>query len=144
MWRPTAHTTSALSVAPLPKTVKQLRSFLGAFKQFTTCVQRYGPLLSQLKARTGSHWASAELIVWTEAQKEAFAKAKMATRNVEAYSIPQPSDRLFTYSDFSREHKAVGGKLEFKRSGKDGVTKRFLGGHYSMVVNSYKSNWWPC
>ena len=44
-WSPTVHTTSALSRASLPKTVKMLRGFLGSFKQFNTCVPRYGEIL---------------------------------------------------------------------------------------------------
>ena len=142
-WKPTAHTTNTLSRAPLPKTVKQLRGFLGAFKQFSKCVQSYGPLLSQLEAMTGSHRPSGEVINWSEEQKKAFDKAREAAKNVEAYSIPRPSDQLFVYSDYSREHRAVGGKLEFERT-EAGVTKRHLAGHFSVMVDSYKANWWPC
>ena len=142
-WSPTQHTTSALSIAPLPKTIKMLRGFLGAFKQFSQCVKGHGPLLSQLEAMTGSHRPSAEMIEWTEEQKKAFNLAREAVKTAEAYSIPRPSDKLFVYSDFSREHRAVGGKLEFERT-ELGVTRRYLGGHFSQTVDSYKANWWPC
>ena len=37
-WLPTSHTTSALAKAELPRTAKQLRGWLGAFKQFSSCV----------------------------------------------------------------------------------------------------------
>ena len=114
MWSPTVHTTSTLASAPRPKTVKQLRSFLGAFKQFTSCVRRYGELLTQLEALTGSHKPSAEVIQWTEEQEKAFFLAREATKDIEAYSIPRPSDRLFTYSDYSRDNKAVGARWSSK------------------------------
>ena len=59
-WAPTSHTTNTLSRAQLPRTIKQLRGFLGSFKQFSKCVKGHGPLLSQLEAMTGSHRPSAE------------------------------------------------------------------------------------
>ena len=35
VWTPTAHTVNALRNSPLPSTIKQLRSFLGSFKQIS-------------------------------------------------------------------------------------------------------------
>ena len=143
-WSPTVHTTSALASAPKPKTVKQMRSFLGAYKQFTSCVPRYGELLTQLEALTGSHRPSREIIQWTKEQEEAFYKARDSTKDVEAYAIPKPTDKLFTFSDYSKDKKAVGGKLEFERTMEDGTVQRFLGGYYSMVVDAHKAMWWAC
>ena len=60
LWKPTVHTTSALATVPLPKTVKMLRSFLGSFKQFSSCVPRYGEILTSLEALTGGQRKSAE------------------------------------------------------------------------------------
>ena len=142
-WLPTSHTTNTLSRAQLPRTIKQLRGFLGSFKQFSKCVKGHGPLLSQLEAMTGSHRPSAEIIDWTPEQEKAFERAKEAAKKVDAYSIPRPTDKLFVYSDYSRQHRAVGGKLEFERT-EYGMTKRYLAGHFSATVDSYKSNWWPC
>ena len=144
LWAPTSHTTSALAKAPLPKTVKQLRGFLGSFKQFTQCVQRYGELLTQLESMTGSHIPSAEKIQWTPEQEAAFNAARDATKDIKAYAIPRPDDKIFTYSDFSRAHRAVGGKMEFERVMEDGSVRRFLGGYFSTMVDSFKSLWWPC
>ena len=144
LWSPTVHTTSALAKAPLPKTVKQLRSFLGSYKQFTNCVQRYGEILTQLEGMTGSHIPGAEVLQWTKSQEEAFYAARESTKTVDAFAIPRPSDKIYTYSDFSRAHRAVGGKMEFERVMEDGKVKRFLGGYFSVMVDSFKSQWWPC
>ena len=44
-WRPTDHTISPLSKAPEPGTVKQLRSFIGSYKQLSECIRNYAILL---------------------------------------------------------------------------------------------------
>ena len=144
LWKPTPHTTSALAKAPLPRTIKQLRAYLGSFKQFSTCVPGYGEILTQLESMTGSHIPSAQVIQWTPDQEAAFYKSREATQDVKAYAIPRPEDRIYTYSDFSRAHRAVGGKMEFDRTMPDGSVKRFLGGFYSTMLDSFKSLWWPC
>ena len=40
-WIPTQHTTLPLISAPLPTTVKQLRSWLGSYKQLSSCMRNY-------------------------------------------------------------------------------------------------------
>ncbi len=143
-WSPTVHNTSSLAKAPLPKTVKQMRAFLGSFKQFSSCVRRYGEILTKLENLTGSHKASAEVIQYTPEEEQAFYKAREATTKIEAFTVPRPSDRLFTYSDYSKEHRAVGGKLEFERTMPDGTVKRFLGGYFSVMVDMMRALWYPC
>ena len=48
-WRPIDHTISPLIRAEEPVTVKQLRSFLGSYKQLTECIPEYAILLSPLE-----------------------------------------------------------------------------------------------
>ena len=86
-----------------------------------SCVPWYGELLTQSEALTGSHRPSREVIQWTKEQEEAFYKARDSTKDVKAYAIPKPSDKLFTFSDYSKDKKAVGGKLEFERTMEDGT-----------------------
>ena len=143
-WTPTAHNISSLYKAPLPKTVKQMRAFLGSFKQFAACVRRHGELLSTLERLVGSHKPSAEVIQYTPEEEKAFYAARDATIKIEAFTVPRPSDRLFTYSDYSKDHRAVGGKLEFERTMPDGTIKRFLGGYFSVMVDSMRTAWYPC
>ena len=87
-WTPTAHTTSSLLKAPLPKTVKQMRAFLGSFKQFSACVRRHGELLSKLESLTGSHKPSAEIIQYTPEEEQAFYTAREASSKVRPSLCP--------------------------------------------------------
>ena len=141
-WLPTAHTTSALSKAALPKTAKQLRGWLGAFKQFSACVNNYGSLLSGLeKLHAGVQ--SKDLIKWTEEDIKNFEEAKAATNNVEAITTPCPSDKLHSYSDFSQNAEAVGGRMILKRKiGQEEITR--LVGYFSAKLDPAKIRWNPC
>ena len=77
-WLPTSLTTS----------VKGLRSFLGAFKQFSDCMPRYAILLHELEKLVGGR-GSTERITWTPEIKKAFEKARRATNNIFAITIPR-------------------------------------------------------
>ena len=48
-WKPTQHTVSPLSTADPPTTVKQMRSWLGSFKQLSSSIQNYAILLAPLE-----------------------------------------------------------------------------------------------
>ena len=141
-WSPTSHTVSALARAPPPTTIKGLRSFLGSFKQFTECVSGYANILHDLDLVCAGR-ASAEKINWTDDLLATFEAAKAATSRVEGVHLPRPSDVLKTFSDYSQENKAIGGRMEIHRM-IDGKTVKLHGGYVSQVLNKLKSKWLPC
>ena len=141
-WTPTTHTTSALSACKTPSTVKALRSFLGSFKQFSECVQSYGAILHGLEQLVGGR-SSAERIDWNEENMALFEKAKEATKDIKGIHVPVPSDKLHTYSDYSQDTKAVGGRLEIVRV-INGEVQKLHGGYFSVVLDKYKQKWSPC
>ena len=75
VWYPSAHTVSSLVDAPKPVTVKQLRSFLGSFKQLSASLPGYAVTVHHLE-QTVANKASAERINWTEELDKAFTNAK--------------------------------------------------------------------
>ena len=142
-WKPTSHTVCPLSKADPPTTVKQLRSWLGSFKQLTECVPSYATLLGPLEDVVGGR-ASAERINWTPNLKESFDKAKQSLNNINTVFVPKPTDTLHTYSDYSAANKAVGGRLEIHRTDPNGSVLKLLGGHYSCRVSKHQRQWYPC
>ena len=141
-WIPTSHTTSSLSKSALPKTAKQIRGWLGAFKQFSSCVPQYSVLLSGLeKLHAGVE--SKDYINWTEETQKLFRKAQEATNSVEAITTPRPSDKLHSYSDFSQDAEAVGGRMILKRKEGDQDIIRLVG-FYSAKLDPAKVRWNPC
>ena len=142
-WKPTSHTTSPLTKADPPITVKQLRSWLGSYKQLTNCISHYATLLGPLEDIIGNR-ASAERITWTAELVKDFDKAKDSLKDIGTIFVPKPTDVLHTYSDYSAASKAVGGRLEIHRPDKDGSVQKLLGGHFSCRVSKHQKNWYPC
>ena len=60
-WHPTSHTISTLTNAPKPTTIKQMRSFLGSFKQLSSTLPNYAVVIHQLDQLVGGR-KSAEKI----------------------------------------------------------------------------------
>ena len=77
-WFPTEHTISTLASCKRPSTVKKMRSFLGAFKQFTDLVPQYAVLLHPLEVVQAGR-GSGEKVEWTEELSAAFKAAQRAT-----------------------------------------------------------------
>ena len=141
-WKPTTHTTSALVAAKPPSTVNGLRSFLGSFKQFAECVPKYAVTLHDLEQLVGGR-ASAERIQWTDDNLRKFEQAKLAAADVNGVHVPKPDDQLHTYSDYSEDGRAVGGRLEIIRT-IDGKETKLLGGYFSVILDKFKQHWAPC
>ena len=141
-WTPLDHVTSSLSRAEKPTTFKQLRSFMGAFKQLNKCIKSYGDLLAPFEKITGAK-GSAERVQWTEDLEEAFSKLKEAAANPQGVHIPCRTDKLVTSSDYSFSRNSVGGTMTIHRM-VDGEEKQLLGGHFSILLNKYQVKWSPC
>ena len=57
---------------------------------------------------------------------------------------PRPTGTLRTYSDYSAESKAIGGRLIIIKPQPDGSTKELVGGFFSAVLSKHKRKWLPC
>ena len=93
-WYPTSHTTSALVNAPKPNTVKQMRSFLGSFKQLSASLPDYALVIHQLEQIVANR-ASAERISWSPELETAFVNAKNLAAHPQGVAEPRPQDQLF-------------------------------------------------
>ena len=133
---------SPLIKAELPVTVKQVRSWIGSYKQMTDCIPKYAIMLGPLEELVAGR-ASAERIEWTETLKLAFERCKKLLNDINMIFVPKPSDVLHTFSDYSAAEKAIGGRLEIHRT-ENGETKKLLGGHFSCRVNKHQRGWYPC
>ena len=142
-WLPTKDTISTLVSATTPKTVKQMRSFLGSFKQLSSSLPKYAETVHALeKAAAGRK--SSQHIVWTEALDDSFQAAKKLASNPVGLAEPRPTDILQTYSDYSAETKAVGGRLTILGKQEDGTVIELVGGFFSAVLAKHKRKWLPC
>ena len=60
-WEPTCHTVTPLEKAEKPKTIRQLRGFLGAIKQLSQCIKNYAIILAPLE-KIAAGKGSSELV----------------------------------------------------------------------------------
>ena len=142
-WRPGEHRINPLQIAPCPKTVKQLRSWLGASKQLSAGLRDYAKVFKPLEQIVAGK-SSIDKIIWTEDMKQCFEKAKQLLSTMEDIFYPLPSDRIRTYSDYSADTMAIGGRMEFTRDLEDGSTKTYHSGFFSACLNSTQQKWLPC
>ena len=111
---PSEHLQSTLSKAPLPTTVKQMRSFLGGCKQMKDNISNYTDLFKPLEKVTGGR-KSAERIVWDENLRTAFNRVQKATENPDILALPCPGEKLYIFPDWSDENQSGGAPLYVKR-----------------------------
>ena len=142
-WHPTPHTINPLSVAPEPKTVKQLRSWLGAAKQLSSCLSNYAVHFAPLE-KVVSNRGSQEFITWTQDLSKCFEKAKNLLKSAQTVHYPAPQDKISTFSDYSQGNHAIGGRLEFLKTLENGSVKKFHGGFFSAKVTECQTRWNPC
>ena len=88
-----AHRTNPLTVCSPPDTVKQMRSFIGAFRAVSRCVQGYAKYLCNLEDAVAGK-ESAETIVWNAELVEQFNFAQSALRNTKVITLPHPDDQI--------------------------------------------------
>ena len=140
-WSPTTHVTTPLSQAPLPKTVKQLRGYIGAYRQLSKTIPNYSIHLQKLEKYAGGK-NSRDHIKWSEELVAEFNSAKNSLKDIHSIAIPSPSDILHIYTDFSESANAVGAHLLIQRDKDD---KKFTnGGYYSTRLEDCQTRWTPC
>ena len=79
---------------------------------------------------------TSERLTWTEEAKVQFQKAKDLVATVKGIYYPLPTDKIRTFSNFSQDSKAVGGRLEFVRTEANGKETTYHGGFFSACLNN--------
>ena len=141
-WSPTSHVTSPLSTSDPPKTVKQLRGWIGAYRQVSNTIKDHSITLSSLEKEAAGK-KSRDEIKWSSSLLQDFDKAKLSLKSSQSITIPKPSDTLHIYPDFSHNANAVGGHLVIERV-ENGKSNRFNGGYFSTRLDTSQSRWTPC
>ena len=97
---PDPHRHNALKVTPRPETVKQLRSFLGAYRTFQKCKPKIHEILGDLQ-QIASNKKSSEKIEWTPELTSSFELSLKELDNLESLYLPSPDDQLIATFDYS-------------------------------------------
>lgn len=132
------HRISTLASVEPPRTVKNLRSFVGAYKVLSRVVKGAANLVSLLDAACAGR-ESSEVIVWTDELLAVFQRAQAALHDNRAIVIPRPSDDLWIVTDGSSKLCGIGATLYVTRHG-----RTLLAGFFSARLRKHQNDWLPC
>ena len=134
------HQVSPLTQCELPKTVKSLRSFIGAYKALAKVIKGSSHIINPLNTLTGGR-QSAEKITWTEAMTNSFNEAKNSLKLTKTITIPKRNDQLWIVTDGAIKNAGIGATMYISRKG----TKHpLLAGFFSAKLKQHQPRWLPC
>ena len=107
------HRAAAMAEYRLPRTKKQLRSFLGAASYYRKFIQGYAKMSSVLSPWTAK--SAPSVVEWTEEGLETFKDIKLSLVNLCVLTIPSEEDVFILHSDASGA--GVGATLNVMRDG---------------------------
>ena len=99
---PDTHRQNVLAKAPLPVTVKQLRSYLGGYRTYFRCKTDMAQTLKDLEEFQASK-KSSEKLQWTEDLKTKFEESKKKILQLDKLYLPKQDDQLVMTSDWSEK-----------------------------------------
>ena len=104
------HKILTLTKVTAPKTCKQMRSYIGAFKAMSRCIPMHSSLMSPLE-NSIKGLDSSQHVTWTEPLLHHFEQSKEALKSVMTITIPTPSDQLILTTDASPVNDGIGATL---------------------------------
>ena len=99
---PDPHRQNVIANSPLPVSVKDLRSYLGAYRTFFRCKKEMSNILKDLE-EFASNRKSSEKLVWTPELQKTFEDSKHQILNLDKLYLPKPDDQLVMTSDWSEK-----------------------------------------
>ena len=133
---PTSHRMSALAACEPPKSIKELRSFIGCYKFISRVLPYYAVSLQPLE-ELASNKPSNEIIDWSDELIASFNKAKKQLKNAKPIVLPRRDDQLHIITDASAAGLAA--TLYVSRGGKP-----ILAGYFNCSMKKNQSNIIPC
>lgn len=134
------HHVATLSVCDLPKTVKSLRSYIGAYKVVSRVLKHCSQFLSPLDTLTAGK-QSADLVKWSTASIQAFKNSQKHLSNCSPIVLPSPADKLWIVTDASSSKFGIGATLV---SSNPDSADPCLSSFFSAKLRSGHDKWLPC
>ena len=136
------HRVSSLSTCTIPKTVRQMRSFIGAYKVLSRVIQHCSQYLSKLDSMVANK-KSGETLQWDDMLLSEFSKAQKALSTNKIIKIPSRKSQLWIVPDGAQRPPGIAATL-YTTKDTDGIGKPELAGFYSAKLKSNQSQWQPC
>ena len=134
--KPDEHRILSIEKSTRPKTITELRSYLGSYKVFFRHMPKMSIILDELQQLTGEKNGKIE-IQWTDSLINAFEDSKKAIKDVKPLYLPKRSDQLAITLDWSE--KGIGATLWALLKDKKEIVSFF-----SAPLKGAQSKWPPC
>ena len=132
------HRIAALSKVTPPKTVKALRSYIGAYKILCRVLKGHSRYLMPLdRAVAGKQ--SSDAVEWTDTLSDAFRKSQQALSTCQSITLPRPDDGIWIVTDGAVRAGGVGATYYILRK-----EKLHLAGFFSVRLKRHQIDWLPC
>ena len=140
---PTPHKLDPLAHCERPRTVKGLRSFLGAIRFHEICLpsKELTAATAALDQEVPSQRSGQDEISWDSTLINAFNSIQEILKTPEVVYVPRKDDSLFICGDGAPTANALGTKLFIKRPGIPQLLPSF---NYGFRIKSNMKNWSPC
>ena len=92
------HYVNSLSICSRPETIKQLRTYIGAYKFLSRVLPQCAMYIGSLDALTAGK-SSSDRINWTEEQEHEFKISQDALSTNKTITLPKPTDQLWLVCD---------------------------------------------
>ena len=133
------HKIASLSACPQPRTVKEMRSFLGAYKVLARVIPKCSTFLQPLSRATAGK-ASHSKIEWTENLVSSFKLTQDHLSSNHIIKLPKESDQLIVIDGATAQPAGIGSTLYVIRDKKPQIA-----GFFSQQLKPEQSiNWFPC
>ena len=133
---PDPHRILAIQKADFPKTVSDMRSYLGTYKTFFKSLPNMAQILHPLELTTGEKDGKS-LISWTPELSSVFKHSQKSISNLHHLYQPKRTDQLLITLDWSK--KGIGATLWAILDQSRQVVEFF-----SAKLKGNQSNWSPC
>ena len=134
--KPDSHSVLAIEKSDKPKTITELRSYLGQYRVFYKNMKNMSLILQPLEKITGEKDKKKE-IIWTEELNKAYDDSKIALKSIEPLYLPKRSDKLAITLDWSKA--GIGATLFALLEDKKAVVA-----YFSSTLSGNQSRWPPC
>ncbi len=135
----TSHRISTLATCKRPQNVKEMRSFIGAYKVLSRVIKNAASYLSNLDKLTGGN--SSDMISWSEELEADFKAAQQALLSHKTIHLPRSEDQIWIITDGSVKQQGIGATMYISREG-DSQLK--LAGFFSAKLKDRQVHWLPC
>ncbi len=135
----TPHSLCTLQTCDIPKTVKDLKSFIGAYKVLARVIPDCSKIIAPLDNIVAGR-GSSDKIVWSDQVDIDFRKAKSHLQKATTIKMPGRSDKLWIVLDAATRSPGIGATL-YVGDNKDNLK---IGGFFSAKLKGSQIDWLPC